>query len=142
MPLETGMPTVVAPHAPSIEEVVRCTWLPEQDLAVYTAEFARTGFQGSLNWYRCIIDPAQMDELRVFDGARIWVPACYIAGAADWGTYQSPGAFELMQNEVCTQMLGVHLLEGAGHWVQQERATEVNSLLLEFLHDAHKLSGA
>jgi pimeloyl-ACP methyl ester carboxylesterase len=141
MPLGTGMPSAVAPHAPSAAEVARCTWLPDQDLAVYTAEFARTGFQGSLNWYRCIIDPAQMDELRVFDGAFIRVPACYIAGAADWGIYQSPGAFERMQNEICTQMLGVHLLEGAGHWVQQERAIEVNSLLLEFLHNARELNG-
>jgi pimeloyl-ACP methyl ester carboxylesterase len=83
-----------------------------------------------------------MDELRVFDGACIRVPACYIAGAADWGIYQSPGAFERMQNEICTQMLGVHLLEGAGHWVQQERAIEVNSLLLEFLQNAREPNGA
>ena len=112
------------------------------DLSVYTAEFARTGFQGSLNWYRCITDPTQMDELRMFDGAHVRVPACYIAGAADWGIYQSPGAFERMQNEICSQMLGVHLVEGAGHWVQQERATEVSSLLLEFLRHARNLSGA
>ena len=74
-----------------------------------------------------------MGELQMFDGARITVPACYIAGAADWGIYQSPGAFERMQHEVCTRMSGVHLLPGAGHWVQQEQPAQVSSLLLEFL---------
>lgn len=141
MPLGIGMPAAVAPHAPSAEDAARCAWLPDTDLSVYTAEFAHTGFQGSLNWYRCITDPDQVDELRMFDGAHVRVPACYIAGAADWGIYQSPGAFERMQHDVCSQMLGVHLLEGAGHWVQQERATEVSSLLLEFLRQARNPNG-
>lgn len=135
MPVGTGMPAAVAPHAPTAEGAARCPWLPDKDLSVYTAEFTRTGFQGSLNWYRCITDPTQMDELKMFDGVHVRVPACYIAGAADWGIYQNPGAFERMQRDVCTQMAGVHLLPGAGHWVQQEQATQVNSLLLEFLSD-------
>jgi pimeloyl-ACP methyl ester carboxylesterase len=79
---------------------------------------------------------ATSSELQLFDGAHITVPACYIAGAADWGIYQSPGAFERMQQEVCTRMSGVHLLSGAGHWVQQEQPVKVNSLLLEFLRYA------
>lgn len=136
MPAGVGMPAAVAPYAPTADEAAQCGWLPDADLAVYTAEFARTGFQGSLNWYRCITDPAQMRELQLFDGASITVPACYIAGAADWGIYQSPGAFERMQREICKRMSGVNLLPGAGHWVQQEQAAQVNSLLLEFLRYA------
>jgi pimeloyl-ACP methyl ester carboxylesterase len=133
MPADLGMPAAVAAHAPAPTAAAHCAWLPDADLAVYTAEFARTGFQGSLNWYRCIIDPAQMSELQLFDGAGVTVPACYIAGAADWGIYQSPGAFERMQREVCTRMSGVHLLQGAGHWVQQEQPEQVRTLLLDFL---------
>jgi pimeloyl-ACP methyl ester carboxylesterase len=140
MPLGSSMPAAVAPHSPSAEDAARCSWLSDAELAVYTAEFARTGFQGSLNWYRCITDSSQMDELRMFDGARIRVPACYIAGAADWGIYQSPGALERMQHDVCARMQGVHLLEGAGHWVQQERASEVSSLLLDFLRHSRNVS--
>lgn len=136
MPAGLGMPAAVAPYAPTAHEVAHCGWLPDADLAVYTAEFARIGFQGGLNWYRCITDPAQMGELQLFDGAQITVPSCYIAGAADWGIYQSPGALELMQREVCTRMSGVHLLPGAGHWVQQEQPLQVSSLLLEFLRYA------
>jgi pimeloyl-ACP methyl ester carboxylesterase len=61
------------------------------------------------------------------------VPSCFISGARDWGTYQAPGAFERMTREVCTRMTGTHLVEGAGHWVQQERPDAVNRLLVEFL---------
>jgi pimeloyl-ACP methyl ester carboxylesterase len=28
---------------------------------------------------------------------------------------------------------GVHLLDGAGHWVQQERADQLNAVLIDFL---------
>jgi pimeloyl-ACP methyl ester carboxylesterase len=38
-----------------------------------------------------------------------------------------------MQGAACTRMLGAHLLDGAGHWVQQEQPERVSELLLEFL---------
>jgi pimeloyl-ACP methyl ester carboxylesterase len=57
----------------------------------------------------------------------------FISGASDWGTYQSPGSFERMQESACTNMQSVHLVDGAGHWVQQEQAEETSRLLLEFL---------
>ena len=57
----------------------------------------------------------------------------FIAGAQDWGTYQRPGAFERMQAAACSRMRGVHLIDGAGHWVQQEQPDRVGQLLLEFL---------
>jgi pimeloyl-ACP methyl ester carboxylesterase len=61
------------------------------------------------------------------------VPALFVSGARDWGAYQSPGATERMTRDVCTRMSGTHLVEGAGHWVQQERPDAVNRLLREFL---------
>ena len=138
MPFDLGMPATVAPERPDADEVARCDWLPEVELAVYSSEFARTGFQGGLNWYRCITDARQTAELQMFDGAAVQVPSCFIGGAADWGVYQSPGAFERMQSETCARMIGVHLLPGAGHWVQQEQAEQTSSLLLEFLHRARE----
>ena len=133
MPAGLGMPAAVAPHAPAADDPAPQRWLPDAELDVYTSEFERTGFQGGLNWYRCITDPAQLVELTLFDGRRIEVPASYIAGAADWGLFQSPGAFERMQREACARWLGVHLVPGAGHWVQQEQPAQVDALLLEFL---------
>ena len=55
---------------------------------------------------------------------------------SDWGTYQVPGALEEMRTKAFSRMTGVHLVDGAGHWVQQEQPAEVSRLLLAFLHDA------
>ena len=61
------------------------------------------------------------------------MPACFIAGKSDWGVYQKPGEFEAMQARACTRMRGCHLVDGAGHWVQQEQPQRVVELLLRFL---------
>src|SRR5690606_3450008 len=61
------------------------------------------------------------------------VPACFIAGASDWGVHQKPGAFDAMQSRACTRMLACHLVDGAGHWIQQEQPAETVRLLTEFL---------
>ena len=63
------------------------------------------------------------------------MPALFIAGRSDWGVYQNPGAFEAMQSRACAQLQGCHLIDGAGHWVQQEQPEAVNRLLLGFLRD-------
>jgi pimeloyl-ACP methyl ester carboxylesterase len=62
------------------------------------------------------------------------VPSCFISGKQDWGTYQRPGVYEAMQTSACTRMLGCHLVDGAGHWVQQEQPNVVSELLMAFLH--------
>jgi pimeloyl-ACP methyl ester carboxylesterase len=64
------------------------------------------------------------------------VPSLFIGGKSDWGVFQTPGAFERMQSTTCTQMRGVHLIDGAGHWVEQEQPEAVGRLLVEFLKSA------
>jgi pimeloyl-ACP methyl ester carboxylesterase len=76
--------------------------------------------------------------LQVFSGRTIDVPSCFIAGAADWGVYQAPGAFERMQGQACTRMIACHLVSGAGHWVQQEQPKQVSRLLLDFLQSTRR----
>ncbi|MFT3724674.1 MAG: alpha/beta hydrolase [Hyphomonadaceae bacterium] len=132
MDRDADMAATVAPFMPSPAEVARCAWLTEAELAVYAGEFERTGFQGALNCYRGMITPRNRSEL-VFAGRKIDVPSTFIAGANDWGIYQTPGAFEVMQGRSCTQFTGAHLIAGAGHWVQQERPEQVTQLVLEFL---------
>lgn len=133
MDARLGMAETVAPEMPSAEAIAACEWLPDEQLAVYAGEYARTGFQGGLQWYRCGVSDRFNAELSLFAGRTIDVPACFIAGAADWGVQQRPGAFEAMQRRVCTQMLGCHLIEGAGHWVQQEQPEETVRRLRDFL---------
>ena len=60
-------------------------------------------------------------ELQTWSGRTIDVPSAFISGKQDWGTYQRPGVFEAMQSKACTNMIGCHLVDGAGHWVQQEQ---------------------
>ena len=127
------MAASVAPHMPTPEMIAACTWLPEAELAVYVAEYARTGFQGGLNWYHSRVSAQFTGDMQLYAGRRIEVPAQFIAGASDWGIYQKPGDFEAMQTSVCARFAGAHLVEGAGHWVQQEQPQAVNTLLLDFL---------
>jgi pimeloyl-ACP methyl ester carboxylesterase len=133
MQADQTMAETVAAEMPSAEQIAACRWLPEEDLAVYTAEYARTGFQGGLQWYRCGTGGAYLREMLAWSGRTIDVPACFIAGRSDWGVFQKPGDFEAMQATACTQLRGVHWVEGAGHWVQQEQPAEVSRLLLDFL---------
>jgi pimeloyl-ACP methyl ester carboxylesterase len=127
------MAETVAAEMPSPAEIAACRWLTEAELKVYGDEYARTGFQGGLQWYRSRTEGIGLGDLQVFSGKSIDVPSMFIAGRSDWGIYQTPGAIERMQGTGCSDMRGVHLIEGAGHWVQQEQAAQVNTLLLRFL---------
>jgi pimeloyl-ACP methyl ester carboxylesterase len=136
MDAATSMPATVAPHMPTAAQTAACRWLPDAALAVYAGEYARSGFQGGLNWYRNSTDPQGQAELQLMAGRSIDVPALYIAGASDWGIHQRPGAFAAMQAGACRDLRGCQLLPGAGHWVQQEQPEAVNRLLLDFLPPA------
>ena len=133
MNLGEGMAETVAPEMPSAKQIAACKWLTEEELRVYSAEYGRTGFQGALQAYRCNFDSKLTAELRLFSNRTIDVPACFIAGKSDWGPYQTPGALDAMRNSACTRMVGIHLIDGAGHWVQQEQPDKVIELLAQFI---------
>jgi pimeloyl-ACP methyl ester carboxylesterase len=133
MDRDKGMADTVATEMPSPHEIAACRWLPEDELRVYSAEFDRTGFQGGLNWYRCATSADFAAELQLFSGRTIDVPACFIAGRSDWGIYQRPGDLEAMQTRACTHLIDCRLVDGAGHWVQQEQPEQTCALLLQFL---------
>lgn len=133
MDLAEGMAETVAKEMPSAAEIAANKWLPEADLRVYSGEYQRNGFQGGLNWYRVRTSGLVEREYAAFTGRTIDQPSTFISGASDWGNYQSPGALARMQKSACTNMKEIHLVPGAGHWVQQEQAAEVNRLLIDFL---------
>lgn len=133
MPRDTGMAETVAAEMPSPAEIAACKWLTEAELAVYAGEFARTGFQGGLNWYRVRTVGRFEPELQTWGGRTIDIPACFIAGSSDWGIAQTPGALEKLEGTLATDWRGTHLLDGAGHWVQQEQPAAVVERLLAFV---------
>jgi pimeloyl-ACP methyl ester carboxylesterase len=135
MEADKGMAANVAPFMPSAAEIARCKWLTDAEVEVYVTEYGRTEFTGALQGYRVRrgTDAKSIAEMHTFAGRTIDVPSLYIAGKSDWGTYQTPGAAESMQNSACSQMVGFHLADGAGHWVQQEQPEKVTGLFLAFL---------
>jgi pimeloyl-ACP methyl ester carboxylesterase len=134
MDLGKTMPQTVAPFQPS--EASAGTWLTEPELGVYADEYGRTGFQGALQAYRVYSDPELNAGLRLFSGRTIDVPSLFIGGTSDWGTYSAPGALDVMRTKAMTRMAGVELIDGAGHWIQQEQPARLGALLLAFMKEA------
>ena len=107
------------------------SWLTEEDVAYYVETYKRTGFRGGLNWYRNIDRNWELSA--TWDGMKIQQPAFFIAGTED-GVIKGFGAKALEQLPTTVPGLkGTRLISGAGHWVQQERAAEVNAAVVEFL---------
>ncbi|APA10825.1 hypothetical protein sscle_07g055950 [Sclerotinia sclerotiorum 1980 UF-70] len=136
MPLHSSMREVILQsmqnESSSLVQQSMNKWLTNEELSVYVDEYSRTGFQGMLNWYRVITDPYWMKDTELFAGRKIDVPLLFISGEKDWGMFQEPGVLEKME-DVCLKFRGVKVLEGAGHWVQQERAEEVAGIMERFL---------
>ena len=107
-------------------------WLTAADVEFYAGEFARTGFRGGLNWYRNI--DRSWELLAPFAGARVSVPALYVAGDRDL-VVRFPGMDQLIPNlsKFVPKLRRTVMLPGCGHWTQQERPREVNDAMLEFL---------
>ena len=103
-------------------------WLTKEDLDTYVRAFTESGFTGPLNWYRNFDRNWELTE--GLAGAKVEVPALFIAGDRDTVLRMTPP--QVMDGWV-TDLRGSFLIEGAGHWVQQERPEEVNRALLAFL---------
>src|SRR6202789_3954750 len=109
-------------------------WLTETDLAFYAAQFARSGFRGGLNWYRNI--DRNWELLAPFAGAKVTVPALYMAGDRDV-VVKFPRMDQLISNlkTFVPELTKTIMLPGCGHWTQQERPSEVNAALIAFLRE-------
>lgn len=107
-------------------------WITDDDLAHWTAEFERTGFAGALNWYRTV--DANWAAMAPWQGAQVVPPALYMVGDRDV-VYHFPGGKQVPAelSKSVPNLTRAIVLEGCGHWTQQERPDEVNAALLEFL---------
>ncbi len=105
-------------------------WLGHEDLDVYAGEFERTGLTGALNRYRCM--DRDWEDLAAHHGAPLSRPALFIGGALDASTTWMADAVAAHPTTL-PGLWASHLLDGCGHWVQQERPDEVNRLLTDWL---------
>jgi pimeloyl-ACP methyl ester carboxylesterase len=107
-------------------------WLTSDDLDYYATRFAMSGFRGGLNWYRNI--DRNWELLAPLAGAKVTVPALYIAGDRDL-VVAFPGMEQTLANlaTAVPHLRKQIMLPGCGHWTQQERAAEVNASLIEFM---------
>jgi pimeloyl-ACP methyl ester carboxylesterase len=105
-------------------------WLGEGDLEVYAREFERTGFTGALNRYRNM--DRDWADLAAWEGAVIRQPSLYVAGELDASTTWLAAAIA-DHPRTLPGLVGQHVLEGRGHWIQQEAPEEVGRLLVEWL---------
>ncbi|MFF3691237.1 alpha/beta fold hydrolase [Streptomyces sp. NPDC002187] len=105
-------------------------WLSENDLDVYAGEFERTGMSGALNRYRNM--DRDWEDLARFAGAPITQPSLFIGGGMDAPTTWMADAIDAYPTTL-PGLVSSHILDGCGHWIQQERPAEVNRLLTDWL---------
>lgn len=107
-------------------------WLSPEDLAVYVAAYRHSGFRGGLNWYRNI--DRNWELLAPWQDAAIRQPVLFIAGSED-GVIRLPASAAALAQmpETVPGLKRKLIIDGAGHWIQRQRAAEVNTALLDFL---------
>ncbi|MFW2341455.1 alpha/beta fold hydrolase [Brevundimonas sp.] len=121
-----GMTQSIADHA------VLPPWMSAEHFADYVAAFRAGGFEGPLNWYRAL--DLNWSLTAGLQDRRITVPSLFIVGQNDPVRHYA-GPAEAGLKDWLTDLRGQHEVEGAGHWIQQERPDVVNRLLLDFLGD-------
>ncbi len=132
----TGLGLMLKPGRGMVEDAVvpdtPPVWISESEMAHYIDTFTRTGIAGGINWYRNI--DRNWELTAPWQDAKIRQPALFIAGGKDPVITGLIGAKALdTMGDILTDLRGKVIIEGAGHWIQQERPAEVNAALLDFL---------
>lgn len=105
-------------------------WFTDDDLDFYTGEFERTGLRGGLNWYRTT--DHNWEQLAAYEGATMPVPAMFVTGEHDVVNTMVDYSRESLERWV-PDLRAYEVLEGSGHWIQQERPEHVTRVLTDFL---------
>ena len=105
-------------------------WISVADLDFYVAEFERTGLTGGFNYYRNL--DALLGCMEPYLDRTIEQPSLYITGEFDAIAGNNSKSHKTMRDSL-PDLRGLHVLEGAGHWIQRERSNDVSELLIGFL---------
>jgi pimeloyl-ACP methyl ester carboxylesterase len=120
-------------EAPAAPEGPLPAWLTEEDVDYFVSQFERSGLRGPLNWYRNSV--ANWELLAAWHNVALRQPSLFIGGDRDivhrW--FGISDLFDVLRAYSMPGLTKAVVLEGCGHWTQQERSDEVNTLLLEFL---------
>ena len=111
-------------------------WLSDDDIDYYVSEFEHTGITGGLNRYRNV--ERDWEDLAAFAGQPVTVPSLFIGGDRDGPTIWGAASIARFPDTM-PDLRGSHILQQCGHWTQQERAEEVNRLLVAFLDEVRKV---
>jgi pimeloyl-ACP methyl ester carboxylesterase len=111
-------------------------WLSPGELDHYVAEFTRTGFTGGINWYRNLDRNWTLTERLA--GAKVTMPSLFVGGAADPVLVMMPPG---VMDGWLEDHRGTVIVDGAGHWVQQEKPAEVNDALVPFVRAVREKEG-
>jgi pimeloyl-ACP methyl ester carboxylesterase len=109
-------------------------WLSEAEVSYFTEIYRKTGFRGGLNWYRNI--DRNWELTAPWHGALISQPSLFIAGSNDAVITGLMGGKRVADMErILPNLRQKLIIDGAGHWIQQERPAEVNAALIGFLKE-------
>ena len=109
-------------------------WFGEADLGLFTEAYRKSGFRGGLNWYRNI--DRNWELTAPWQDGQIHQPSLFIAGSKDAVITGLIGAKRINELErVLPNLKHKLIIEGAGHWIQQERPDEVNAALIGFIRE-------
>jgi pimeloyl-ACP methyl ester carboxylesterase len=108
------------------------SWITERDVDVYAEAFEKSGFFGPVSYYRNM--DANWERSKDIPPSAYTMPVGFLTGSLDPVNAMMPGAAEAMA-EALPDFRGVTMVEGAGHWVQQEKPEETNAGLLKFLSE-------
>ena len=106
--------------------------LTDDELAVYVATFARTGFTGGINWYRNL--DRNWEHTAHLDGARIEVPSLMVTAELDPVLRPEMAA----RHDALRPDLETVMIPDCGHWTQQEKPAELNQIMVEWLRRRHR----
>lgn len=115
------------------------SWCDEADVRHFADQFRHSGFFGPISYYRNL--DANFERLKDFGPDRVTMPSYFITGANDPVRVMNPNGIDTMK-AVLPNLRSTTIIDGVGHWTQQERPAEFNDVLLGCLRDLEGLSAS
>ncbi|XP_041012113.1 epoxide hydrolase A-like [Juglans microcarpa x Juglans regia] len=113
--------------------IVLPSWLSEEDVNYYACKYEKTGFTGSVNYYRNL--DLNWELTAPWTGTQVKVPAKFIIGDLDL-TYNAPGTKEYIHmggfKKYVPFLQDVIVVKGVGHFLHEERPDEITKHIYDF----------